>query len=254
MYTCLSIHLLFSLPDHADDDVPLVHDVLALPSQLHDQLIIGHPDGEHIVEVIPFLALPLATIPHEDWPFIVDLDDDEVPVFHVDHPDEDIGDGEVFDVTILEVASSVISVIDISSDSDSRESVTSSDLQVVGLEASPAGNASFAPATPTPTSTPTPTPPHTLFTPTMTRPRILLFPLSRLASYDHYGPLRIDSIRSHFHPLDEAEPSRRPPVPHHGASSSYRPPHPFPHSRPHVMPMSDPYHLSLYTRDVDFTF
>ncbi|MFS7938130.1 hypothetical protein Hanom_Chr05g00435811 [Helianthus anomalus] len=67
----------FALTDPASDDVPLVDDVLALPPQLPDQLNIGHPDGEHIVQVIPFPVFPIAAIPYEDWPFIVDLDDDE---------------------------------------------------------------------------------------------------------------------------------------------------------------------------------
>ncbi|MFS7912499.1 hypothetical protein Hanom_Chr02g00130651 [Helianthus anomalus] len=120
----------FALPDPADDNVPLVDNFLAFPARLHDQLIIGQPEGEHIIEIIPFQAFPLVVIPHEDWPFIVDLYDGGVPVFEVDHPDEDLGDGEVFDVAILEVASSAVSVVDISSDSDSdsRESVTSSTL------------------------------------------------------------------------------------------------------------------------------
>ncbi|MFS7945061.1 hypothetical protein Hanom_Chr06g00519531 [Helianthus anomalus] len=105
----------FALPDFGDD--------------------IPFEDG-HVVEPIPIHAIPLAAIPAEDWPFITDLDDDDdvIPVLQVDHPDEDLDDGEVFDVTILEVASPVVSVIDISSDSglhsdpDSREFVTSSAL------------------------------------------------------------------------------------------------------------------------------
>ncbi|KAF5767610.1 hypothetical protein HanRHA438_Chr14g0636361 [Helianthus annuus] len=148
----------FALPDFGDD-IPLEDDVLALPVPIHDHLIIGHPDGEHIVESLPINFVPLAAIPVEDWPFVIDLDnddDDEISVFHVDHPDEDLGDGEVFDVAILELASPVVSVIDISSDSDldsdadSRESVTSSALRTVGLEAYLADDdaMSAAPATP----------------------------------------------------------------------------------------------------------
>ncbi|MFS8033824.1 hypothetical protein Hanom_Chr17g01574131 [Helianthus anomalus] len=91
----------FALPDLTDDDIPLVDDVLALPLPIHDQLIIGHPNGEHIVEPIPIPVIPLAVIPMEDWPFVVDLDDDEILVFHLDHPDVDLGNGEVFDITIL---------------------------------------------------------------------------------------------------------------------------------------------------------
>ncbi|MFS7968923.1 hypothetical protein Hanom_Chr09g00803151 [Helianthus anomalus] len=101
---------------------------------------------------------------------VVDLDEDEISVFHVDHLDEDLGDGEVFDIAILEVTSLGISVVDISSDSDadSRVSVTSSALRVVGLEAYPTDDtSSAAPVTstpapqPTPTSAPTSTPLHT---------------------------------------------------------------------------------------------
>ncbi|MFS7936186.1 hypothetical protein Hanom_Chr05g00412551 [Helianthus anomalus] len=63
----------FALPDLADGDIPLVDDVLALPQLIHDQLIIGHPDGENIIESIPIPAIPLSVIPLEDWPFIVNL-------------------------------------------------------------------------------------------------------------------------------------------------------------------------------------
>ncbi|MFS7952883.1 hypothetical protein Hanom_Chr07g00612131 [Helianthus anomalus] len=139
----------FALPDRADDDVPLVDDVLALPPQHHDQIITRHPEGEHIVEIIPFPPFLLTAIPYEDWPFC-------------HHPDEDLDDGEVFDVTILEVASPIVSVVDISSDSDSdsRESVTSSTLRAVGLEAYPTDDASsVGPATPTPPPPSSPTPP-----------------------------------------------------------------------------------------------
>ncbi|MFS7946905.1 hypothetical protein Hanom_Chr06g00541861 [Helianthus anomalus] len=38
----------FALPDFGDD-VPFNDDVVALPLPIHDQLIIGHPDGEHLV-------------------------------------------------------------------------------------------------------------------------------------------------------------------------------------------------------------
>ncbi|KAM0053794.1 hypothetical protein Hdeb2414_s0006g00188061 [Helianthus debilis subsp. tardiflorus] len=120
----------FALLDDIIDD-----DVLAIPPLLNDIVIMGHPEGEHIVEVIPFDVIPLAAIP-----FIVNLDsdDDVIPVIPVDHVDADLGDGEVFDLVILDVASPVVSVIDISSDSDtdsdilSGASVTSSALQAVG--------------------------------------------------------------------------------------------------------------------------
>ncbi|KAJ0614962.1 hypothetical protein HanIR_Chr02g0068511 [Helianthus annuus] len=133
----------FALLDFGDD-ILFIDDVLALPLPIHDQLIIGHPDGEHIVEPIPIHAIPLATIPAEDWPFVVNLDDDvDVPVFEVDYPDDDLSDGKVFDIAIIDVASPFVSVIDISSDSDpdsdtdSFVSVTSSALRAASLEAYP---------------------------------------------------------------------------------------------------------------------
>ncbi|MFS7912111.1 hypothetical protein Hanom_Chr02g00126011 [Helianthus anomalus] len=46
----------FALPDFGDD-VPFIDDVLALPLPFHDQLIIEHPDGEHLVEPIPIHAM-----------------------------------------------------------------------------------------------------------------------------------------------------------------------------------------------------
>ncbi|KAJ0475843.1 hypothetical protein HanRHA438_Chr13g0584911 [Helianthus annuus] len=161
----------FALHDFGDD-IPFVDDVLAFPLPIHDQLIIGHPDGEHLVKPIPIHAIPLTAIPAEDWPFVVDLDDDiDVPVIQVDHIDDDLGDGEVFDITILDVASPVVSFIDISSYSDpdsiadSFESVTSSALLAVGLGAYPTDDdddaMSVAPAYLVHVPTPTHTPPHT---------------------------------------------------------------------------------------------
>ncbi|KAJ0801176.1 hypothetical protein HanPI659440_Chr03g0114321 [Helianthus annuus] len=56
-------------------------DVLAIPPLLNDIVIMGNPEGENVVEVIPFDVIPLAAIP-----FIVDLDDDDdvIPVIPVD--------------------------------------------------------------------------------------------------------------------------------------------------------------------------
>ncbi|MFS7936603.1 hypothetical protein Hanom_Chr05g00417531 [Helianthus anomalus] len=51
----------FALRDFGDD-VPFFDDVLALPLPIENQLIIGHPDGEHLVEPIPIHAIPLAAI------------------------------------------------------------------------------------------------------------------------------------------------------------------------------------------------
>ncbi|MFS7953834.1 hypothetical protein Hanom_Chr07g00623231 [Helianthus anomalus] len=109
-------------------------------------------------------------------------------------------------------------MVDISSESDvdSRVSVTSSTLRLIGLEAYPANEASSA-APVTPTSTPTSTPPHTpVHTTSWTR------------------PIRIDSIRPHIHPTDEAEPSGHPHVPPYGTSSYHQPSRPFSPSPPHV--------------------
>ncbi|KAF5818289.1 hypothetical protein HanXRQr2_Chr02g0063331 [Helianthus annuus] len=76
----------FALPDDIIED-----DVLAIPPLLNDIVIIGHPEGEHVVEIIPFDIITLAAIP-----FVVDLDDDDdvIPVFPVDHVDDDLGDGK----------------------------------------------------------------------------------------------------------------------------------------------------------------
>ncbi|KAJ0765871.1 hypothetical protein HanPI659440_Chr08g0308771 [Helianthus annuus] len=162
----------FALPDFGDD-IPFIDDVLAFPLSIHDQLIIGHPDGEHIVEPILIHVVPLGAIPAEDWPFVIDLDDDiDVPVIEVDHIDDDLGDGEVFDIAILDVASPVASVFDISSDSDpdstadSFASLTSLPLLAAGLGAYPTDDdddaMSIAPPSPVHVPTSPPTPDHTL--------------------------------------------------------------------------------------------
>ncbi|MFS7912463.1 hypothetical protein Hanom_Chr02g00130241 [Helianthus anomalus] len=44
----------FALPDDIIED-----DVLAIPPLLNDIVIIGHPEGEHVVEIIPFDIIPL---------------------------------------------------------------------------------------------------------------------------------------------------------------------------------------------------
>ncbi|KAJ0681722.1 hypothetical protein HanPI659440_Chr16g0639281 [Helianthus annuus] len=132
----------FALPNFGDD-VPFadgipVDDVLAFHLPIHAQLIIGHPDGEHLVAPIPIDAIPLAAVPPEDWPFD-DLDDDDFDIFIGDHPADDQGDGEVDDVFVLDLPPPIVPVIDISSDSDvhsvadSFESVSSLALQAAGL-------------------------------------------------------------------------------------------------------------------------
>ncbi|MFS8024468.1 hypothetical protein Hanom_Chr16g01463591 [Helianthus anomalus] len=80
---------------------------------LHDVIIYGHPEGEHM---IVNLVVPLAVVP------LVDLEDDDdvdIPVIHVEHLDDDLGDGEVHDIVILELPSPVVSVVDVSSTASS---------------------------------------------------------------------------------------------------------------------------------------
>ncbi|MFS7919008.1 hypothetical protein Hanom_Chr03g00207931 [Helianthus anomalus] len=127
---------LFTLLDFGDD-IPdandiLIDEVFALPIPVHDHLIIGHPDGEHLVAPILDIV-PLIAIPTEDWPFD-DLFHDDVDLFMGDHPAGKQGDGELDDVVSLDIPPPVVPVIDISSDSsihsvaDSFEYVTSSAL------------------------------------------------------------------------------------------------------------------------------
>ncbi|MFS7996871.1 hypothetical protein Hanom_Chr12g01134981 [Helianthus anomalus] len=245
----------FALPDLVDD-VPFIDDVLALPLPLQDQLIIGHPKGEHLVKPIPINVIPLAAIPAEDWPFVVDLDDDvDVPMIKVEHPSDDLGDGEVFNIAILYVATPVVSVIDISSDfglesdADSFESVTSFALRVAGLEAYPTDDddvVSVAPATTVRVPTPTGTPPHTPVRATSdssTQPLVLV---------DHSSWLRSICYASAFPrtpPTHGGEPLGHPHIPPPESSPCLQSPRFFP---PYTMPLSDPYHPSHhfgYTRD-----
>ncbi|KAF5759358.1 hypothetical protein HanXRQr2_Chr16g0740291 [Helianthus annuus] len=160
----------FALPDFGDD-VPFADgipadDIFALPILIHDHLIIGHPDGEHLVAPIPIDVVPLAAVPPEDWPFD-DLLDDDFDIFAGDHPACEQGDGEVDDVIVLDVPSLMVSVIYISSDSsihsvaDSFESVTSSALQAARLRlyATYDDDAmSVAPSSPVRAPTPPPVP------------------------------------------------------------------------------------------------
>ncbi|MFS7948731.1 hypothetical protein Hanom_Chr06g00563341 [Helianthus anomalus] len=132
----------FALPDFGDDapiadDIP-IDDIFAFPAPIQDHLIIGPPDGEHIVA--PILDdVPLVVIPPEDWPF-GDLFDDDVDLFLGDPLVDAQGDGEVDDVVVLEIPPHAIPVIEISSESslhsvaDSFESVTSSALRAAGLQ------------------------------------------------------------------------------------------------------------------------
>ncbi|KAJ0792925.1 hypothetical protein HanOQP8_Chr01g0023481 [Helianthus annuus] len=73
----------FALPDFGDDapiaDGIPIEDIFALPAPIHDHVIIGHPDGEHIVAPI-LNVVPLVVIPPGDWPFD-DLFDDDIDLF-----------------------------------------------------------------------------------------------------------------------------------------------------------------------------
>ncbi|MFS7947102.1 hypothetical protein Hanom_Chr06g00544151 [Helianthus anomalus] len=130
----------FALPDFGDD-LPLAdgipdEDPFIVPIPVHDHIIIGHPDGEHVVA--PILApFPLMVVPPEDWPFD-DLFDDDFDLFVYGPPDDAHGDGEL-DKDVVATPPLEIPVIDISSDSilhsvsDSFNSVSSSALQAVRL-------------------------------------------------------------------------------------------------------------------------
>ncbi|MFS7980813.1 hypothetical protein Hanom_Chr10g00943621 [Helianthus anomalus] len=69
----------FTLPNFGDD-LPIAdgipdEDPFVIPIPVHDHLIIGHPDGEHVVA--PILSpVSLMVIPLEDWPFDDLFDDD----------------------------------------------------------------------------------------------------------------------------------------------------------------------------------
>ncbi|KAJ0734481.1 hypothetical protein HanPI659440_Chr11g0420631 [Helianthus annuus] len=121
----------FALPDPILDGGPLEDDVLAVGPQLNEFVIISHPDGDHIVDYIPLEVAPLAVVPG----FIVVSDDeDDVPVIHVHHFDDEIDDGEALDIAILEVSSPIVSVVDISS-SDSSDDASSPAIRHAGLRA-----------------------------------------------------------------------------------------------------------------------
>ncbi|MFS7946780.1 hypothetical protein Hanom_Chr06g00540301 [Helianthus anomalus] len=107
---------LFALIDPVEDHAPLEDDFLALLQPLHDVIIYGHPNGEHM---IVHLAVPLAADPFAD----LDEDDVFVPVIHVEHLEDELGDGEVIDdIAILVLPSPIISVVDISSSPSAAES------------------------------------------------------------------------------------------------------------------------------------
>ncbi|MFS7919286.1 hypothetical protein Hanom_Chr03g00210951 [Helianthus anomalus] len=105
----------FALPDFGDDlplaDGILDEDPFPIPVPVHDHLIIGHPDGEHIMA--PILDhVPLVVIPPDDWPFD-DLFDDDI--------DEDVVAAPPPEIPVVEISSDS----SLHSISDSFESVTS---------------------------------------------------------------------------------------------------------------------------------
>ncbi|KAM0046475.1 hypothetical protein Hdeb2414_s0009g00316771 [Helianthus debilis subsp. tardiflorus] len=100
----------FALLDFGDDapiaDGIPIDDAFAFPAPIQDHLIIGHPDGEHIVA--PILdVVPLVVIPPEDWPFN-DLFEVDVDLFLGDPPVDAQGDGEVDDVVVIEIPPSAM--------------------------------------------------------------------------------------------------------------------------------------------------
>ncbi|MFS7953948.1 hypothetical protein Hanom_Chr07g00624621 [Helianthus anomalus] len=131
----------FALPDFGDD-LPIAdgfpdEDPFDIPAPVYDHLIIGHPDGEHIVA--PFLdPVPLVVIPPDDWPSD-DLFDDDVDLFVDGPPANAQGDREI-DEDVVAVPPPAVPFIELSSNSglhsvsDSFESVTSSALRAAGLQ------------------------------------------------------------------------------------------------------------------------
>ncbi|KAJ0644797.1 hypothetical protein HanOQP8_Chr16g0616381 [Helianthus annuus] len=190
-------------------------DVLAIPPIFNDVVIIGHPEGEHVVEVIPWDVLPLAIVP-----FIDDLDEEDdavVPVIPVEHLDDELGDGDVHDLVILEVPAPVVPIFIISSDSDTDSdastyaSVTSSALQGhvdFGDDMMPA-----EPAIPVPIPVPAPD-----------------------ASPEHVRLIHFAPIIPPTDHTDEAGPSGHAHIPPSVEPLTA------PYPPPHVMPLTDPYH------------
>ncbi|MFS7936586.1 hypothetical protein Hanom_Chr05g00417301 [Helianthus anomalus] len=157
----------FALPDF-DDDLPIadgfpVQDPFDVPAPVHDHLIIGHPDGEHIVA--PILdPIHLVVITPEDWPFD-DLFDDDVDLFVDGPPGDAQGDGEI-DEDVVAGPPPAIPVIEISSDSslhsvsDSFEFVTSSAIRAAGLQLYATDSDDDTAMSVAPSPARVPTPPH----------------------------------------------------------------------------------------------
>ncbi|MFS8018144.1 hypothetical protein Hanom_Chr15g01388701 [Helianthus anomalus] len=216
------------LGDVVDDDI------LDLPPQLNDVGIIGHPEGEHVVEVIPLDILPLAIMP-----FIDDLDEDDdivVPVFRMEHLDDDLGDEDVYDLVILEVAAPVVPIFVISSDSDT---VIQDDLMPDD------------PVVPAPDHIPIP--PHSPAHLPVEEP--IQAPVSE-GSTDHNRLMRFAPIIPPTDHTDEAGPSGHDHIPPNVIDLYYQQFRPVllvptkhmaaQHSPPHVMPTTDPYHPIHY--------
>ncbi|MFS7987851.1 hypothetical protein Hanom_Chr11g01027701 [Helianthus anomalus] len=224
------------------------------PSNEHDPMaIVSDDEVAHAPEIF--------TSDSESDPKMISDDDDldqillPSDILMVEHPDDDPGNGEVFDIAILDVASLVVSIIDISSDSDlesdadSSKSVTSSALLADRLEAYPTDDDDVvfvAPATPVCVPTPSGTPPHTPLRATSdssSQPLVLV---------DHsswFRSIRYTSAFPRTPPTHGGEPSGHPHIPPPESSPCLQSARLFP---PYTMSLSDPYHTSHhsgYTRD-----
>ncbi|MFS7995782.1 hypothetical protein Hanom_Chr12g01122041 [Helianthus anomalus] len=110
-------------------------------------------DNEPIVEIISSDDSNDESNPEEDPDYMYDEIPNEVLVFHIDHLDEDIGDGKVIDIGILEMSSPVVSIVDVSS-SDVSDRVSFAALRCAGRRA----NAIDSNFDTIPIATPTPSP------------------------------------------------------------------------------------------------
>ncbi|XP_021996084.1 pollen-specific leucine-rich repeat extensin-like protein 4 [Helianthus annuus] len=201
----------FALPDH-----DMVDDVLAVGPQLNPFVIIGHPDGAHIVDYIPLDVVPLAAVPG----FIVVSDDeDDIPVIHVHSLDDEIDGGDALDIAILEVSSPIVSVVDLSS-SGSSDAASPSAVPVATPAVIPSD-------TPTPHTTPvTPTTGHP-FSPHVADPHhtvaSILFTHEIPAPRPGEGTSRQPTSLDTHVPADHR--STRHPPPHMSESDPYHPCH-----------------------------
>ncbi|KAJ0617430.1 hypothetical protein HanHA89_Chr02g0041831 [Helianthus annuus] len=205
----------FALAAFGEDPVPPEDDVLAMPQLLHGIIIYGHPEGEHMIVHLPE---PLAAVPFVD---LEDDDDVDIPVIHVEHLDDDLGDGEIHDIVILELPSPVVSVVDISSTASS-----------------------VAPSTHTPASSPdTVLPAQTAVPPTPS-----IDPM-RLPGFPHsmYPPPHYQSGPSSYQPMSSTpqDPYAAGPSQPAGLASDYA--RLYAEIPPPGMDPSDPYHPSHFS-------